>query len=140
MKEKEEAEFHRKMQKFEGKYQVKTDWGKIIVTLDAIPNYAGGEGRPDEILVVKVDFPILGTDVKLSVPVLIEIATKGGWGGDAKIDLEKFCERSISGRQKSYLEIPMIVIGGDNYKKPKCPPRQLTARFNITQVPKRMIK
>ncbi|MCL0082011.1 hypothetical protein M1N89_02180 [Dehalococcoidia bacterium] len=55
--------------------------------------------------------------MKLSVPVLIEVATKGGWSGDAKVDLEKFCERTISGEQQSYLEIPMIVVGGDSYKK-----------------------
>ncbi|MBT9151593.1 MAG: hypothetical protein DDT40_01789 [candidate division WS2 bacterium] len=139
MKEKDEMELHRKMQEIEGKYEVKTDWGKIVITLDAIPNYAGGEGRPDEILVVKLDFAILGTDVKLSVPVLIEVATKGGWSGDAKVDLEKFCERTISGEQQSYLEISMIVVGGDSYKKLESKKGQLTTRFNITQVPKRMI-
>ena len=42
MKESEEMELHRKMQEIEGKYEVKTDWGKILITLDAIPNYAGG--------------------------------------------------------------------------------------------------
>jgi hypothetical protein len=138
MKEKEEAEFHRKMKKFEGKYPIETDWGKIVITLDAIPNYAGGKGCPDEILVVKVKVPILGTDVELSTPVLIELE-KIGYSG-AKEDLNKFCERSIIGEQKSYLEIPMIVIGGDSYRKVKSEERQLTARFNITQVPKRMIK
>ncbi|MCL0074256.1 hypothetical protein M1O50_05245 [Dehalococcoidia bacterium] len=140
MKEKDEMEFHRKMQEIEGKYEVKTDWGNIVITLDVIPNYAGGKGRPDEILVVKLDFAILGTDVKLSVPVLIEVATKGGWSGDAKVDLEKFCERTISGEQQSYLEIPMIVVGGDSYKKLESKKGQLTARFNITQVPKRVVK
>lgn len=138
MKEKEEAEFHRKMKKFEGEYPIKTDWGKISITLDAIPNYAGGKGCPDEILVVKVKIPILGTDVELSTPVLIELE-KIGYSGAEK-DLNKFCERSISGEQKSYLEIPMIVIGGDSYRKIKSEEGELTARFNITQVPKRMIK
>lgn len=138
MKEREEAELHRKMQNIEGKYEAKTNWGKIGITLSAIPNYAGGEGRPDEILAVKVEFAILGTEAKLSVPVLIE-AEKVGYSG-AKEDLDKFCERSISGRQKSYLEIPMIVVGGDNYRKLKNQKRQLLARFNPMQVPKRVIK
>ena len=138
MREREEAEFHRKMKKIEGKYQIKTAWGKIVVILHAIPNYAGGKGCPDEILVVKVKVPILGADVELSIPVLIELE-KIGYSG-AKEDLNKFCKRSISGEQKSYLEIPMIVIGGDSYRKIKKEGRELTARFNITQVPKRMIK
>jgi hypothetical protein len=138
MKESEEMELHRKMQEIEGKYEVKTDWGKILITLDAIPNYAGGKGCPDEILTVKVEFAILGTDIELSTPVLIEVE-KAGYG-DAIVDLDKFCGRSIPGEQKSYLEIPMIVVGGDNYKKLKSKEKQLTARFNITQVPKRIIK
>jgi len=138
MKESEEMELHRKMQEIEGKYEVKTDWGKIVITLDAIPNYAGGKGCPDEILTIKVDFATLGTDVQLSTPVLIELE-KAGYSGAEK-DLDNFCERSTSGEQKSYLEIPMIVVGGDNYKKLKSKEKQLTARFNITQVPKRIIK
>lgn len=138
MREKDEMELHRKMQEIEGKYEAKTDWGKIVITLDAIPNYAGGKGCPDEILAVKVEFAMLGTDVELSIPVLIE-AEKAGYS-DAMVDLNKFCERSISGEQKSYLEIPMIVVGGDNYKKLKSLHRQLVARFSMTQVPKRVIK
>lgn len=137
MKESEEMEIHRKMQEIEGKYAAKTDWGEIVMTLDAIPNYAGGKGCPDEILAIKVDFAILGTTIELSAPVLIE-AERAGYC-DAIIDLDKFCGRSISGEQNSYLEIPMIVVGGDNYKKLKSQKRELTARFNMMQVPKRMI-
>ena len=141
MKEREEAELHRKMREIEGTYEARTKWGKIVIDLVAIPNYAGGEGRPDEILAVRVNFAILGADVKLSVPVLIELAVKGGWCRDAKDDLREFCERSISGRQRSYLEIPMIVVGGDTYNDNlRAEEGQLTARFSITQVPKRMIE
>lgn len=136
MKEREEAEFHRKMKKIEGKYS--TESGKITVTLKAIPNYAGGKGCPDEILIIKVELAILGTDVQLSAPVLIELEKVGYTG--AKEDLDKFCERSISGEQKSYLDIPMIIIGGDKYKKLKSQNRQLLTKVNITQVPKRIIK
>ena len=137
MKESEEMELHRKMQKIEGEYEVKTDWGKIVITLDAIPNYAGGKGCPDEILNIKVKFAILGSDVELSAPVLVE-REKAGYS-DAVADLDKFCKRSISGEQKSYLEIPMIIVGGASYRKLKSTERQLIARFNMTQVPKRII-
>jgi hypothetical protein len=133
----EEAELHKRLQKIEGSHSVKTDWGEIIITLDAIPNYAGGKGCPDEIAAVKVRFALWGADVQLSIPILIE-EEKAGYSA-AVADLDKFCERSLSGEQKTYLEIPMIVIGGDSYRKLKSAERQLTARFNTTQVPKRTI-
>jgi|GEM_PF-3161684 len=138
MKESEEMKLHRKMQKIEGKYEVKTDWGKIVMTLEAIPNYAGGKGCPDEILSVKIEIDYLGTIIRLLAPVLIEEG-KAGYS-DAIADLDKFCKRSLSGEQKSYLGIPMIAIGGDNYRKLKGIEKQLTARFDMTQVPKRVIE
>jgi len=137
MNESDEMAIHKKMQRIEGKSELKTDWGDIAVALDAIPNYAGGKGCPDEILSVTVKFAILGTDVELSVPILIE-AEKGGYS-NAVIDLQKFCERSISGEQKSYLEIPMIIIGGENYRKLRPVEKQVKARFSMTQIPRRMI-
>jgi len=138
MRERDEMELHRKMKKIEGEYEAKTNWGKIAITIKAIPSYAGGKGRPDEILTIEVKFAMLGTDIKLSMPVLIELAKTGY--SDAVVDLSEFCKRSISGEQKSRLEIPMIIIGGDRYKKLKHQERQLTARFVLKQVPKRMIK
>jgi len=135
--EKDETKFHRKMKEIEGKWQVKTKWGSIEIVLEAIPNYAGGKGCPDEILVVKVKIPILGTDIELSTPILIELEKIGYLG--AKEDLNKFCVRSISGEQKSYLEIPMIVIGGDSYRKVGSEKKELSAWFNIIQVPKRIV-
>jgi len=138
MKERDEMELHRKMKTIEGEYEAKTDWGKIAITLDAIPSYAGGKGRPDEILTIKVKFAILGANIELSIPVLIELAKVGY--SDALVDLKEFCERSILGEQKSHVEIPMIAIGGDCYKKLRSQERQLTARFNLTQVPMRMIR
>lgn len=139
MKDNDEMEIHRKVQQIAGKYESETEWGngKIIITLDAIPNYAGGKGCPDEILNVTVSFAIFGTDIRLSAPVLIE-GEKAGYGSAVE-DLHKFCERSVSGEQKSYLEIPMIVVGGQSYKKLKSSNRQVNARFNMTQVPKRII-
>lgn len=137
MKESEEMVLHRKMQEIEGKYDVETKWGKMVVTLDAIPNYAGGKGCPDEIVTVRVKFALWGTDIELSTPILIE-GEKAGYSA-ALADLDKFCERSILGEQKTYLEIPMIIIGGGSYKKVKSIERQLIARFNATQVPKRIM-
>ena len=137
MNDSDEIAIHKKMQRIEGKSELKTEWGKIIVVLDAIPNYAGGKGCPDEILSIAVKFTILGTDVELSVPILIE-GEKGGYS-NAVIDLKKFCERSISGEQTSYLEIPMIIIGGGNYRKLRPVEKQVKARFSMTQIPRRMI-
>jgi hypothetical protein len=138
MRERDEMEFHRNLKVVEGTYEAKANWGKITVTLEAIPNYAGGKGRPDELLAIEVKFAILGTDIKLSIPVLIELGKTGF--SDAMVDLNEFCERSMSGEQKSHIEIPMIVVGGDSYKKMGPQERQLIARFNLTQVPKRMVK
>lgn len=139
MKDNDEMEIHRKLQQIAGKYESETAWGngKIIITLDAIPNYAGGKGCPDEILNVTASFALFGTDIRLSAPVLIE-GEKAGYGSAVE-DLHKFCERSVSGEQKSYLEIPMIVVGGQSYKKLKSSNRQVNARFNMTQIPKRVI-
>ena len=137
MKGSDEITIHKKMQRIEGKCELKTEWGNIVVVLDAIPNYAGGKGCPDEILSVAVKLTILGTDVELSVPILIE-GEKGGYS-NAVIDLQKFCERSISGEQPSYLEIPMIIIGGDNYRKLRPIEKQVKARFSRTQIPRRMV-
>jgi hypothetical protein len=137
MKESEEKEVHTKIHKIVGKYNLETEWGKIVIILDAIPNYAGGKGCPDEIVTMKVKFALWGTDIELSAPILIE-AEKAGYSA-ALLDLDKFCERSVSGEQKSYLDIPMIIIGGTSYKKLRSIERQLRTRFNMTQVPKRVI-
>ena len=138
MRERDEAELHRKMKVIEGKYEARADWGKIAIGLEAVPNYAGGKGCPDEILAVTVTLPILGTDVRLGAPVLIEME-KAGYSGAAE-DLSKFCVRSISGEQKSYLDIPMVVVGGNAYRKLRGQRRQLKSHFNLAQVPKRMIE
>lgn len=137
MNDSDEIAIHKNVQRIEGKSELKADWGNITVVLDAIPNYAGGKGCPDEIVSVTVKFAILGADVELSVPILIE-GEKSGYS-NAAIDLQKFCERSISGEQKSYLEIPMIIIGGENYRKLRPVEKQVKARFSMTQIPRRMI-
>ncbi len=136
MVEREEDKLHMKMKKLEGEWQVNTEWGKMNITLEAIPNYAGGKGCPDELLIVKINFSMLGINVKLSAPILIELE-KSGYSG-AKEDLEKFCKRSLSKEQISYLEIPMIVISND-YKRIRVKEKELMARFNMIQIPARIL-
>lgn len=137
MNESDEVMIHRRMKRIEGTSEFQADWGKVTITLNAIPNYAGGKGCPDEILTVAVKFAILGTDLELSIPVLIE-GEKSGYS-NAVTDLRKFCKRSISGEQNSYLEIPMVVIGGRNYRRLKPLEGNVKARFTRTQIPRRMI-
>lgn len=137
MKENDEILIHRKTKSLEGTYPIATPWGTLVVKLDAVPNYAGGKGCPDEILCVKVEFAAFGADVTVSAPVLIE-GEKSGIDG-AKLDLKKFCERTVSGEQRSYLKIPVVVVGGAIPKRPKTTTKQLLAQFNTVQVPKRVI-
>jgi hypothetical protein len=136
MKEKEEVEFHRKMKTFEGKYEIKTNWGKISLSFEAIPRFAGGKGRPDELLLLRAEFALLGTIAKAAVPILIELEKTGF--SDARVDLEEYCKRSISGEEISYLEVPMIIVGGA-YKELAPQERQVVATFNLTEVPKRIV-
>ena len=137
MKETDESLIHRRAKALEGTYPATAPWGGLVVKLDAVPNYAGGKGCPDEILCVTVEFPAFGAKVAVSVPVLIEGEKAGS--DAAKLDLEKFCERSLSGEQRSYLKIPVIVIGGSGPKKLKAVSKQMLAEFSTTQVPKRVV-
>lgn len=137
MREKEETEFHRKMKALEGEHEIKTKWGKINLQLEAIPRFAGGRGRPDEILLVKTELSFIGATAKAVVPVLIELAETGF--NDAKVDLEEYCNRSVSGNELSYLEVPMIIIG-NAYKELAPREKQVVAKFNLIEVPKRIIK
>jgi hypothetical protein len=136
MREQEEKALHKKLQPICGEYVCNGEFG-ISITLDAIPNFAGGKGCPDEILTIKTKFSLLGTDIEVMVPVLIELEKAGS--NSAMEDLTKYCERSVSGEQSSYIQIPMIVIGGQNQKFVKDDSRTVNAAFSIEQVPTRMI-
>jgi len=138
MYQQDERELHKKVQEIAGRYEAinKTNNMKIILDLDAIPHYAGGKGCPDEILRIELSFELLGTKVKLSAPVLIESEKAGA--SSAIEDLEKFCFRSLSGEQKSYIEIPMLVVGGQRSKRLGTKTKQISAKFPITQIPKRV--
>lgn len=138
MRESDESLIHRKAKEIEGTYSISTTWGEMVVKLEAIPNYAGGKGCPDEIMCIRVEFPAFGTNVTLTTPVLIEGEKSGS--NAAKLDLRKFCERSITGEQRSYVKIPIIVIGGDRYKRLRPTTKQILVQFNPTQVPKRVIE
>jgi hypothetical protein len=134
MRDVDELMIHKKARSLEGVYEVKTNWGSVIVKFDTVPNWAGGKGCPDEILCVKIEFPAFGTHIELSAPILIE-GEKAGRSA-AEEDVEKFCSRSISGEQKSYLKIPVIVVGGTGFKKVRPSTNVLRAQFNTTQVPR----
>jgi hypothetical protein len=137
MKESDETKLHKKLQPFCHEYIAEAEFGKIYVTLDAIPNFEGGKGCPDEIITVKTKISLLGSDIEVTVPILVELESSGS--GNAMKDLQNYSERTISGEQSSYIHIPMIVVGGQNQKFVKDDERILKARFSINQVPIRMI-
>ena len=138
MRDSDESMIHRKAKALEGTYEARASWGSVVVRLEAVPNYAGGKGCPDEILCVKLEFAAFGTSVELSAPILIEGEKAGS--SAAKLDVEKFCSRSVSGVQKSYLKIPVIVVGGSSFKKLRPTSKVLLAQFNTTQVPRRIVE
>jgi hypothetical protein len=125
------------MQEMKIHRDIDAGWSNISLDLDAIPNYAGGEGCPDEILTIRLKIPFMGKDIEISVPVLIELEKAGSNAADR--DLVKFCERSINDEQNSFLDIPMIVIGGDSNRFIGIEKKPLKARFTINQVPRRMV-
>jgi hypothetical protein len=134
MRDADENMIHKKAKELEGSYELKTNWGSITIKFDAIPNWAGGKGCPDEVLCLKIGFPAFGTHIELTAPILIEGEKAGS--NSAKEDVEKFCNRSITGEQKSYLKIPVIVVGGRRLKKVPTSTKILQAQFNTTQVPR----
>ena len=113
----DEQKLHDSTEKYRGKWKIKTEWGYIKVEL--FPKRIGfgtKKGTPDEILITKVIFPILGKTVNIQVPVLLEDETKGGLDA-ALIDLFKFSERNLKEGEDSYIEIPMLVIGKGHHKR-----------------------
>lgn len=138
MNQSDEILIHKKAQMLSGTYKADAKWGSIQISLVAIPNYAGGKGCPDEILQLRVEFPAFGTNIILSAPILIE-GEKAGISA-AGVDVDKFCERSKTGEQNSYLKIPVIVIGGQVNKRIRPTTQAVQARFMTTQVPRRVIE
>jgi len=138
MRDVDELMIHRKAKALEGTYEAHASWGRVVVRLEAVPNYAGGKGCPEEILCLRIELPAFGTLVELSAPIHIEWEKAGS--SAAKLDVEKFCHRSLSREQKSYLKIPVIVVGGSSFKKLRPTTKGLLAQFNTTQVPRRIVE
>lgn len=117
MKMSDEQKLHECIEKYRGKWEIKTDWGYIKVEfLPKRIGFGSKKGTPDEILITKITLPILGKTVNIQVPILLEAETKGGLDG-ALIDLFKFSERNLKEGEDSYVEIPMLVIGKEHHTK-----------------------
>lgn len=115
----DEQKLHESIEKYRGKWKIKTEWGYIKVEL--LPKRIGfgsKKGTPDEILITKIRLPILGQTLNIQIPILLEAETKGGLDA-ALIDLSKFSERNLNEGDDSYIEIPMLVIGKEHRTKRK---------------------
>ena len=118
-----EAKLHEYVERLRGEWAIKTDWGKIIVTFRPFRvGYGTKKGTPDELLIIKVVFPLFGEEASLQLPVLLEMEEKSGMSASLE-DLEKFLKGMLSGREKDiyykYTEIPMFVLGKKRKEKIK---------------------
>ncbi len=115
----DEQKLHESIEKYRGKWEIKTDWGYIkIEFFSKRIGFGSKKGTPDEILITKITLPILGKIVNIQIPILLEAETKSGLNG-ALIDLSKFSERNLKEGESSYIEIPMLVIGKEQNTKRK---------------------
>ena len=132
---KDEEDFHKKLRRSDGTYVLDSKFGKLNISFHAIPNYANREGRPDEIELVEISLDFLGERIEMTVPILIELEDSGYYS--AKEDLDGYSERSISGRQNSYLKLPFLVIGGARRRRDlKSEDRTVKIKFTPAQIPK----
>ena len=79
-------------------------------------------GRPDALIWVELELPVLGVPVRLKVPILVE-AEEAGMDA-AKEDYELFFQRKE-------LEIPMVVVGRKGAQR-KTKQSKTRARVNVT--------
>lgn len=133
-----EAKLHEYVEKLRGKWTIKTDWGEIIVNFRPYRiGYGTRKGTPDELLIVKLSFPLLGEDASLQIPILLEMEEKSGMAASIA-DLEKFLKRMQAGEEEDiyykYTEIPMFAIGKKRKGKIKDVP--LRAKVKIKEIPK----
>jgi len=127
----DEQKLHESIEKYRGKWEIKTEWGYIKVEfLPKRIGFGSKKGTPDEILITKISLPILGQTVNIQMPILLESETKGGLDA-ALIDLSKFSERNLNEGEDSYIEIPMLVVGKEYHKKRKI--IQLRCTVNIEE-------
>jgi hypothetical protein len=135
MKEKDELKLSRTLSQMEGQSELVFPWGKGTISVKYINYSAGGSGCPDSLLLIKISMPILGKNVTLQAPILVE-AEKAGIRAAIQ-DLDKFCERSIKGALEnggsSFIEIPMLVATPSPRYKGKNEARLVKARFNVQE-------
>ena len=135
MKEKDELKLSRVLGRMEGQSEFVFPWGKGTISVKYINYSAGGSGCPDSLLLIRVLMPILGKDVSVQAPILVE-AEKAGMGAAIQ-DLDKFCERSTRGALEnggsSFVEIPMLVATPTPKRKGQEETRLIKARFNIQE-------
>ena len=135
MKEKDELKLSRELSQMEGQSEFIFPWGKGTIDIKYINYSAGGSGCPDSLLLIRISMPVLGENVTLQAPILVE-AEKAGIGA-AMQDLDKFCDRStkgsLEGGGSSFVEIPMLVATPSPNHKGKEETRLIKARFNIQE-------
>lgn len=135
MKEKDELKLSRVLGQMEGQSEFVFPWGKGTISIKYVNYSAGGSGCPDSLLLVKVSMPVMGENVSLQAPILVE-AEKAGIGAAIQ-DLDKFCERSTRGAMEnggsSFVELPMLVATPNPVRKETEQTRLLKARFNIRE-------
>lgn len=136
MKEKDELKLSRILRKMEGGSEATFSWGKAKVEVKYVNYSAGGRGCPDSLLILKVSMPLLGQDVLVQIPILVE-AEKAGMSAAIE-DLNKFCERSMRGALEhggdSFIEIPMLVATQTPLRKERKENRTLKVTFKIREV------
>lgn len=136
MKEKDEIKLSRILNKMQGISEAIFPWGKVRINVEYINYSAGGKGRPDSLLVLRINIPVLGKSVSIQIPILIE-AEKAGMSAAIE-DLEKFCERSmlgtLEGGGSSFVEIPMLVVTRTPKPRLKRQGLPLRAHFSIQEV------
>lgn len=136
MKEKDEIKLSRILNKMYGTSEAIFPWGKARINVKYINYSAGGKGCPDSLLIIKITMRVLGKDVSLQVPILIE-AEKAGMSAAIE-DLEKFCRRSmlgtLEGGGSSFVEIPMLVVTKTPKPRLKKQGLPLKAHFIVQEV------
>ena len=135
MKEKDETKLSRILYNLQGESTAKFPWGDAQLEIKYINYSSGGMGCPDSLLIVKISLPILGKNVTIQAPILIE-AEKAGMNA-ALEDLEKFCNRSsigaLEGGASSFLEIPMLVATQNPKSNKKTISKSLTVSFQVNE-------
>jgi len=136
MKEKDELKLSRLLSDMQGEAEASFPWGKAKIQVRYINYSAGGTGCPDSLLIVKVSMPVLGQDVSVQAPILVE-AEKAGISAAIE-DLDKFCGRSMQGTLEgggcSFIKIPMLVATREPLRKERGESRVLKASFNVREV------